>query len=335
MPAIGERKSGKFETQALIRRLADGRFHSGTALAAAFGVGRGAIWKRMRELADYGLDVQRVPGRGYRLAAPLDLLDVVAVLAPIRARPFKSLDILPVVDSTNRWLSTHALDLGEGEVAACLAEYQTAGRGRRGRRWVSPFGANLYLSVAWHLHDLPPDLAALGLAAGLAAVDGLVACGFSGVGLKWPNDLVWRDRKLGGVLVDLQGQPAGACRLIVGVGINVAMPHGAATDISQPWVDLAALGATPPGLRSRLGGQLIENLMTTVERYTAAGFAAFADAWRERDVLAGRRVDLLLPDGPITGTAAGVDSDGALRLRIGNEIRRYTGGEASLRVAQR
>lgn len=325
------------EPAALIRLLADGRFHSGTALGSALKIGRGAVWKRMRALADYGLDVQRLPGRGYRLAAPLDLLDeacVRAPLAPAHARRLGSLSILSVVDSTNRWLGERAAEFSEGEVGACLAEYQTAGRGRRGRRWVSPFGANLYLSVAWHLHDLPPAPAALSLAAGLAVAGGLTASGFPGVGVKWPNDLVWQDRKLGGVLVDLQGQPAGACRLVVGVGINVAMPPRAAADITQPWVDLAALGETPAGLRSRLAGCLVDALMAMVEHYTEAGFAAFMADWHERDAIAGREVSLLLPEGTATGTAAGVDIDGALRLRVDGEIRRYTGGEISLRLVR-
>ncbi|HET7370614.1 MAG TPA: bifunctional biotin--[acetyl-CoA-carboxylase] ligase/biotin operon repressor BirA [Gammaproteobacteria bacterium] len=321
--------------QALIERLADGRFHSGTALAEAFGLSRGAIWKRMQRLAAYGLDIERVRGRGYRLAAPLDLLHAPTLRAALSAAEraaLHSIDVLPVVDSTNRWLLARASRLPTGRAAACLAECQTAGRGRRGRSWISPFGANIYLSVAWHLRDLPPDVGALSLVAGLAAVEALEACGFTGIGLKWPNDLVCEGRKLGGILVDLHGQPGGACRMVIGIGINVAMPGAAAEGIDQPWIDLANLGTVAAGLRNRLAARLIASLLTAVDRFVGDGFESFLSAWERYDVVAGRYVALSLPDQVIAGTALGVDRQGALRLRVGGEIKRCFSGEVSLRT---
>jgi BirA family biotin operon repressor/biotin-[acetyl-CoA-carboxylase] ligase len=320
---------------AVARHLADGRFHSGTAIAADLGLSRAAVWKRVRQLADAGLEVHRVPGRGYRLAAPLDLLDAAAIRAMLGeayAAALNCLEVLFTTDSTNAWMQNRAARLPEGGVGACIAECQTAGRGRRGRDWVSPFGANIYLSVGWNLHDLPPELHALSLAAGIAAAAAVEDCGFAGVGLKWPNDLVWRERKLGGILVEVQGQPGGACRLVVGVGINVAMPAAAAQPISQPWVDLAAIRELTLGLRSRLAGRLIRSLMDMLRRYARTGFGPFADAWRARDAMAGRRVDLLLPDGVAHGVAAGVDAEGALCLKSGGRTRRYFAGEISLRA---
>lgn len=321
--------------QVLIERLADGRFHSGTALAEAVGLSRGAIWKRIQRLAAYGLDIERVRGRGYRLAAPLDLLSSRAMQAELTATgglSLHSLDVLPVVDSTNRWLLACAGELPTGQAAACLAECQTAGRGRRGRAWISPFGANLYLSVAWHLRDLPPDVGALSLVAGLAAADALDGCGFADVELKWPNDLVYEERKLGGILVDLHGQPGGACRLVVGIGINVAMPAAAARAIDQPWTDLAAIGNVAGGLRNRLGARLIDAFLNAVSRFTRDGFESFLPEWERRDAVAGRSVQLSLPDQLIAGTALGVDRQGALRLRVGNEVKRCFSGEVSLRT---
>ncbi|HET6724669.1 MAG TPA: bifunctional biotin--[acetyl-CoA-carboxylase] ligase/biotin operon repressor BirA [Gammaproteobacteria bacterium] len=318
----------------IIRMLADGHFHSGTVLAAALGVSRGAIWKRVQTLAGYGLDIERVPGRGYRLAAPLDLLDapvLQAELARADAPPLHSLDVLPVVDSTNRWLLARAGGLPPGAAAACLAECQTAGRGRRGRAWVSPFGVNLYLSVAWHLQDLPPNVGALSLVAGLATAGALEDRGFAGVGVKWPNDLVHEGRKLGGILVDLHGQPGGACRLVIGVGINIAMPPAAGAAIDQPWIDLQAMGPVATGLRNRLGGRLIAGLLAAVEQFTADGFDPFLDEWSRRDAVSGSEVELRMPDQTLVGAALGVDSQGALRLRTGGEIRRCFSGEVSLR----
>lgn len=323
------------DRHALIRMLADGRFHSGTVLAGVLGVSRGAIWKRVQTLASYGVDIERVRGRGYRLATPLDLLDAAALqteLARIGAAPLHALDVLPIVDSTSRWLLERAGDFPAGAAGACLAECQTAGRGRRGRVWVSPFGANLYLSVAWHLQDLPPNVGALSLVAGLATADALENCGYAGVGVKWPNDLVHEGRKLGGVLVDLHGQPGGACRLVIGVGINVAMPASAGATIDQPWVDLQAICPVESGLRNRLGGGLIGGLLAAVEQFMAHGLDPFLRSWSRRDAVAGREVELRMPDKSLVGTALGVDDQGALRLRTGGEIRRCFSDEVSLRT---
>ncbi|HET6655306.1 MAG TPA: bifunctional biotin--[acetyl-CoA-carboxylase] ligase/biotin operon repressor BirA [Gammaproteobacteria bacterium] len=335
MAAAVEAAPGTDIQQALIERLADGRFHSGTALAAAFGLSRGAIWKRIQRLAAFGLDIERVRGRGYRLAAPLDLLAAQTLCAELAATGgivLQSLDILPVVDSTNRWLLERAPGLPAGEAAVCLAECQTAGRGRRGRAWISPFGANLYLSVGWHLRDLPPDVGALSLVAGLAAADALEGSGFADIGLKWPNDLVHEGRKLGGVLVDLHGQPGGACRLVIGIGINVAMPAAAAGAIDQPWIDLESIGTVAAGLRNRLAARLIAALLEAVNRFVIDGFEAFLPAWERRDAVAGSAVQVSLPDQTIAGTALGVDGQGALRLCVGGEIKRCFSGEVSLRT---
>ncbi|HET7568971.1 MAG TPA: bifunctional biotin--[acetyl-CoA-carboxylase] ligase/biotin operon repressor BirA [Gammaproteobacteria bacterium] len=321
--------------QALLRVLADGRFHSGPALGATLGLGRGAVWKRIAKLTDYGIDIDRVRGRGYRLSAPLDLLDADRLRQAMGtgvAERLACLAVLPVVDSTSRWMAERAAGFQQGEAGTCLAECQTAGRGRRGRAWISPFGANLYLSVGWHLRDLPPDVGALSLAAGLAAADALEQCGFGGIGIKWPNDMVHDGRKLGGILVDLQGQPGGACRLVIGVGINVAMPTAAGAAIDQSWVDLKTIGPVAAGLRNRLAGRLIARLLQAVAHYSEQGFTPFADEWRRRDAVAGRAVDVLLADRKVAGTALGVDAQGALRLQTDAGVQRYFSGEVSLRA---
>ena len=315
----------------LLHVLADGHFHSGETLAQAMGVTRAAVWKKVQALEKLGLAVFRVSGRGYRLAAPLQLLDPALIsesLTPgCRAR-LKGITVLDTVGSTNSWLAERP-----GDPAVCMAEFQSAGRGRHARRWVSPFGANLYFSLSWSFEEWPPGFTALGMVAAIAAVRALRSFGLSDVGIKWPNDLVAGGRKLAGVLVDIQGEPPRATRAVVGVGLNVRMPAAAAESIDQPWMDLATLTDGNPPERNRLAAALIESLCKALDEFTAGGFAAFQADWQALDLVAGRAVALHSHDQTITGVAAGVDEQGALLLRTAQGVKRFVSGDVSLRVA--
>ena len=244
---------------ALLRALADGEPHSGSELARGLGVTRAAISKSMRKLALWGLDVSAVPGVGYRLARPIDLLDARALrraLAPRTARRLARLEVLTEVDSTNRRLLESAPP-PPGKLAACLAEFQTAGRGRRGRRWLAPLGGGLCLSAGWQFAGTPRDLSALTLAVGVVARRALADAARVDVALKWPNDLVHDERKLGGILLELAAEAQGRCYVVAGIGINVALPPKSLRVLSD-WprgaIDLAIAmrGAPPP--RALLAG---------------------------------------------------------------------------------
>ncbi|MDE2195999.1 MAG: bifunctional biotin--[acetyl-CoA-carboxylase] ligase/biotin operon repressor BirA [Gammaproteobacteria bacterium] len=318
-------------THAIIRALADGRFHSGEHLAGGLGVSRSAVWKHMRQLRALGMDIFRVPGRGYRLAAPLELLDAErlrAYLSPACRTRLQDLTVLDVVTSTNDHLATCSTALP----TACLAELQTGGRGRRGRRWVSPFAANLYLSLAWQFTDLPPGFTALGMVTAVCVVQALRSLGVQGVALKWPNDLIADGRKLGGILVDMQGEPPGRVRAVIGVGVNMRMPAAAGPQIDQPWTDLETLTQGHPPGRNRLAAAVLEELVAALEVFAVHGFAAFVPAWRKLDIVAGQRVALHHQGQVITGMALGVDDDGALLLKSGAETRRFVSGDISLRL---
>lgn len=317
----------------LLRLLADGRFHSGEAMGAASGVSRGGIWKAVRRLEELGLTVCAVRGRGYRLAEPLDLLEGDAIRASIGPEcvvHIADLEIHTALDSTNRHLLDRAR-AGAVSGSACLAEMQCAGRGRLGRAWVSPFAANLYLSLLWRFEGAPPGLAGLSLAAGVAGVAALADLGVDGVALKWPNDLIWNGRKLGGILIDVAGESAGPCLAVIGVGINVAMPESAGASIGQPWTDLGAITGARIA-RNRLAGRLLRHLALTLGRFADDGFAPFVTQWRRLDLASGRTVELRLPDRTVTGIGEGVDAEGALLLRIDGRRHRFTAGEVSLRV---
>lgn len=321
--------------QQLLDLLADGQFHSGQALGAALGISRGAIWKQVAALNELGLDVFRAPGRGYRLARPLERLDAGVIRHGLSAMAHEQLSELLLFDSTDSTNSRLLAQTDAGGVLACLAEHQSAGRGRRGRNWVSPFGANLYLSLSWPFSSLPPDFSALGLAAGVAARRALQDVGIRGVQLKWPNDLYARGAKLGGVLLEMRGEPPGACRIVAGIGINVAMPENAARDVSQRWIDLEQLAKDAEVSRNALAAALLNRWIEAFAHFEAEGFAPFLNEWREADLLAGQEVEISDSREQLSGRALGVARDGALELETTQGIRRIVAGDASLRAAAR
>jgi BirA family biotin operon repressor/biotin-[acetyl-CoA-carboxylase] ligase len=320
---------------ALVQRLASGDFVSGEILGADMGISRAAIWKQLQQLQEYGLDVESVKGRGYRIPGGLDLLDKAAIadeLGPQGRACLTTLHLEPVLDSTNSWLLRR---LAAGTVTpgtACLAEQQSQGRGRRGRAWISPFGRNLYCSLGWEFEQGVAALEGLSLAVGVAAVSALGKLGLPGVSLKWPNDLLWHGRKLGGVLLEITGDASGVCQVVIGVGLNVSMPEPLAATIDQPWVNLAEIagdGSLPS--RSRLAGVLLDEIILMLCQFQQQGFAPFHVQWEVCNAHAGQHVTMVTPSAQIGGRVLGVNSRGGLRLQVDNREQIFLGGEISLR----
>jgi BirA family biotin operon repressor/biotin-[acetyl-CoA-carboxylase] ligase len=323
--------SGRIE---LLRLLADGERHSGEELAAALSVSRAAVWKQLQQLEEWGIALEATPGSGYRLGSPLDLLDAGAIRRrlPAAARQrLRNLEVHAWLESTSdRLLAVN--DLPAARFDACLAEFQAAGRGRRGRSWVAPFGSGLCLSVNWTYVDAPATLGALSLAAGVAARRALRRLGFPGLSLKWPNDIVHAGGKLGGILIDLRGEAAGPAYFVVGIGINFRLPAPLRERLRAEGVeaiDLASLGKLPS--RNEAAALVIAELTAALVEFGGRGLAAFADEWQEADALAGRPVRVLQGDRHFDGLARGVDGDGALMLETGGERRRILSGEVSVR----
>ena len=313
--------------------LADAEWHSGEALATAAGVSRAALAKRMAHLEDWGLDIEARAGVGYRLRAPLARLDAFAIdaaLAPATRQRLKALNVELRVDSTNqRLLASRA----EHDPQALFAEAQTAGRGRRGRDWCSPFGANLYCSLAWSFAAWPPRLGTLPLAIGVACARALGTAGVPGIGLKWPNDLRVGDAKLGGILIEQRGEFGGACRVIVGVGINVAMSARQAVAIEQEWTSVQALlpARTQPS-RNVLAAGLLDALVVALSDFEQAGFAPFLAEWSRLDLSAGREVRIDGAGTTLEGRACGIDDNGALIVEVAGQRHHLHAGEVSLRL---
>jgi len=325
--------------EALLRALADGEPCSGSELARELGVTRAAIWKTMQKLAHWGLDVSAVPGVGYRLARPIDLLDARALrraLASHTVRRLARLEVFTELDSTNRRLLASEPP-PPGELAVCLAEYQTAGRGRRGRRWLAPLGAGLCLSAGWRFEGAPRDLSALTLAVGVVARRALADAAGLDVALKWPNDLAVDERKLGGILLELAAEAQGRCYVVAGIGINVALPPeslGVLSDWPRGAIDLKTAMRDEPPPRALIAARLVDGLADLFASYGETGFAPYRAEWRAADYLNGRRVKLDDPNAPASGTARGIDADGALLIETASGARRRViSGDVSMRSA--
>lgn len=316
----------------MLRLLADGELHSGEALAAALGVSRAAVWKQVKGLARVDLRVDAVRGKGYRLGRPVDLLDASEISARLSAparRALERLDVLEEVESTNSFLLARPKP-APGKLRVCLAEFQSGGRGRRGRAWLAPFGRGLCLSVGWQFETQPPDLAALGLAAGVVARRALSDLLILPIQIKWPNDLLFEGKKLGGILVELAAESHGPCHAVVGIGLNVsATPELAGSP--GAWlggaVDLAtATGAQLPS-RNALAAVLIEALGGMLQDYADDGFSDYHAELAGSDYLQGRQVDA---DG-VRGTAVGIAADGMLLVETETGVRKILAGDVSVR----
>jgi len=319
----------------LLNYLADGRIHSGESLGSALGVSRMAVCKHLRTLRELGIDIESVRGKGYRLSTPCELLDGDAILACLQPRTRTAvgpLDIHLALDSTSNYLRARALG-GAASGMVCLAELQSAGRGRHGRQWVSPFGSNLYLSLLWRSELGAAVLGGLSLAVGVAVLRTLHSTGARQALLKWPNDIVVDDAKLAGILIDVAGESAGPCAVIIGVGINVRMPAGAAARIDQCWTDLASQPGVAAVSRNRLASVLLDELVAGLTGFEADGLASCLRHWQQHDALYGRPVELKVPGRPVRGIARGVDATGALLIENSDGgQQRFMAGEVSVRV---
>nr|WP_240902052.1 biotin--[acetyl-CoA-carboxylase] ligase [Wenzhouxiangella sp. XN24] len=320
-----------------MQALAPGHPVSGEALGRALGVSRAAVWKAVRRLVALGVPVEARRGRGYCLPAPLELLDPAAIRAALQPAACDQLGLLEVVaeiDSTNARVLAGGLPLGT--LAACLAEYQSAGRGRRGRRWLAPPASGICLSVGGRMAAAPADFAALPAAVGVACATALEALGVAGVRLKWPNDLLLDDAKLGGVLIELRGEAQGPATLAVGLGLNLRLGTAArAAIVSAGGLPPADLAAVAPGLgRNRIAAALIEALTTCIVRAPAALSDAVLADWATRDAMHGRPVCVSAGSSQRRGIARGIDRSGALLLETADGSRqRITAGEVTLRAA--
>ena len=314
---------------ALIDILADGQFHSGNELGEQLNVTRSAVWKALQQLRSFDVDIHAVHGRGYRLAESLELLSsqkIQAALSKQTQQHLQSLDILFDVDSTNAWLlkATHK------HAVVCLAERQHAGRGRRGRDWVSPFAANLTLSMGWKFDLDITAMSNFSLICGVAVVRALQTFGVADLSLKWPNDILCQGKKLGGILIEMRGESGGPCHLVIGVGLNVRMPTDIDDSIDQPWIDLRHVNNSIS--RNALAAAMIDELVEACNACVHGHTSSYLDEWKKYNAYANQPVTIHMMDGStVSGHFSDIDESGALLLESEGELQRFTCGEVSLR----
>jgi BirA family transcriptional regulator, biotin operon repressor / biotin---[acetyl-CoA-carboxylase] ligase len=324
---------------ALLRALAPGRPVSGEALGRELGMSRAAVWKAVRRLVTLGMDIEALPGRGYRLAGALTLLDASAVRnalpAPV-SRRIGRLEVLANTDSSNARILEAAGPLDE--LAVCLAEYQAAGRGRRGRRWLAPPGGGICLSVGGRLPAAPSDFATLSTAVGIACAGALEASGAGPIRLKWPNDLLLGAGKLGGILIELRGESQGPSTIAVGVGLNIRLGDSVRNEICAlgglPPADLSGKAGAAPD-RNVVAAALVTAIVGCLERAPGELADDVLAQWRLRDALLDRVVRIQDAGPERIGIARGLDRSGALLLEEADGVlRRVTAGEASIRTVE-
>jgi BirA family biotin operon repressor/biotin-[acetyl-CoA-carboxylase] ligase len=327
--------AGVSTRSAILRRLADGGFHSGPEIGESLGISRAAIHKGIHGLRASGLVIHCVPGRGYRLDAPLDLLSedrILTHLGNAAEGMAARLHIHAEIDSTSSYLLSLAAD--QRHRAICVAEAQARGRGRRGREWVATPFRNILLSMAWRLEAGPAAITGISLAAGVAVIRALQRSGARGIGLKWPNDVVWNGRKLAGLLLDVQGEACGPSQVVLGLGLNVKIGEAEAARIDQPWVDLEEILDRPVD-RNRLVATLFQELETMFTGFARDGLAGYREDWLDLHQFANKPVRVIQTEGVVEGRVEGIDDRGALLVRdAGGHTHVFHSGEISLRAGE-
>lgn len=312
----------------LLRLIQDGSFHSGEVLGKQLGISRAAVWKQIQQLElQHHVAIHRVRGRGYRLSEPLLLLDCDKVDGS--ALQLGSVIVRDVLDSTNAE-SLRLVASGLTAPFVVLAEQQLAGRGRRGREWISPCAENIYYSLVLRLEHGARILEGLSLVVGLAVLRVLREAGIDAAGLKWPNDILVGDQKIAGILSELVGDPTDICHVVIGIGINVNMQTDASA-IDRPWTSML-LSAGLRQDRNHLVSRLNSFLAAYLSKQNEFGFASLLDEWEREHLWQGRQVVLSAGAEPVHGQVLGIHADGALRLLVKGIEQRYSGGELSLRL---
>jgi len=316
--------------------LADGAFHSGEALAQTLGVSRSAVWKAVASLRTLGSELHAVRNRGYRLAhgsEPLDPEKIGERLSREVRKRVARIDAAWSIESTNTALLARANPVN-GTSEVLLAEHQTAGRGRRGRAWLAPPGGAICLSMSWTFGEVPQDLGALGLVIGVCALRALRVHGIDAVTLKWPNDLVIRERKLAGVLIDLRAESSGPACVVIGIGVNLALGAALLARIAESGTAAADLASAvqPVPRRNALAAALVNSCIGGLLEFEQQGLKPFIEEWRAADALRGRAVNVNAAEGVARGVARGIDLRGALMLETPQGVLRFISGDVTVRV---
>jgi BirA family biotin operon repressor/biotin-[acetyl-CoA-carboxylase] ligase len=313
----------------LLEQLADGKFHSGEQLAKQFNISRARVWQAVDELRTFGLEIAAVTGRGYKIFDGLELLNQDKIIAHMSQALAQKTEFIihTQTESTNTVLSEQLRKKMIGSGTVCLAEYQSLGRGRLGRTWVSPMSSNIYCSMAWQFNKGASHLMGLSLVAGLAVIQALNQLGAKNIGLKWPNDIFWQGKKLGGILVEINGDALGPCDVVIGIGLNVNMPRH--IKIDQAFSDLSHAMQRSIS-RNQLIAYIISALNDYLLRFAQSGFNDFLNEWLQYDILHNQSVKITQFDQVLDGLVTGIDEQGQLKVNIAGKEQHLTCAQVSV-----
>ncbi|HEX2584851.1 MAG TPA: biotin--[acetyl-CoA-carboxylase] ligase [Steroidobacteraceae bacterium] len=322
----------------LLQLLADGEFHSGEVLAEQLGVTRAAVWKLINALREMGVSIESHARQGYHLPHAVTLYDsnsITGSLSVVHRKQLQRVDVLMSVDSTNEHVSANPATKDHHAVL-CVSELQLAGRGRRGRSWLAPFGSGICMSLGYLFDEVPHGFSALTLVVGIALIRALHEIGLADAKLKWPNDVVWHGHKLAGVLTEMRGESAGPTHVVIGIGCNFRIPDITRQELSDAQAGVTdlheALGGRVPD-RNLLVALFTAQLLDHMQKFSRQGFAAFIHEWEAYDALRNAEVKVLHAEQTVLGLARGVTEDGSLLIETPQGIQRFTSAEVSLRVA--
>ncbi|MGJ8694561.1 MAG: bifunctional biotin--[acetyl-CoA-carboxylase] ligase/biotin operon repressor BirA [Thalassotalea sp.] len=316
----------------IIEQLASGDFCSGEQLGNELGISRAAISKHIQALTEMGLDIFRVTGKGYCLSQALNLFEKDKIIAYLAGEQVPVIEIFHDLDSTN----SHLLRKVPHHISdrqICITEFQHAGRGRRGRQWISPFASNIYFSQYRFLEQGMSAAMGLSIVAAIAVFDTIKELYHHDVQLKWPNDVYLNNKKLAGILIDLEGQPLEACHCVIGIGINLAMPENSAKLVDQPWSDLSEITDVVVD-RNQIVASLSKHLNVRFLQQQRSGLSGMLDLWHQHDIYFNQPIKIITGSKQTFGICRGVDGQGALLMEIDGVTSPVYGGEVSLRPAQ-
>ncbi|AAO90523.1 biotin--[acetyl-CoA-carboxylase] ligase [Coxiella burnetii] len=311
----------------IVALLNDRRFHPGTAIGQALNISRTAVWKTVQKLKKYEIPITADKSKGYRLERPFLLLDPQKIKNAVQAEPVR-IDLFEQINSTNEYLKrvNHPQQLN-----ICLAEMQTQGKGRFQRAWHSPFGQNIYLSLKYPFHKDVSELAGLSLVCGLAVCNAIEEnCPLTKpIFVKWPNDIICEDKKLAGILIEIEAETHGFCSAIIGIGLNVNMEKEQ-DKINQPWISIKNLTATDQD-RNQLCAALINQLVNCIDCFEKKGFNEFLASWKTKDYLLNKQIQLKSGRQELQGKSLGINPQGYLTVQLSDGSERiFSSGDTTL-----
>lgn len=299
-----------------IELLNDQEYHDGTSIGQELNITRAAVWKIIKKLKAYNISIQSTKGKGYFLREPLILLNSKRITEHLNTSSI-FVEVLEKVGSTNDYVKK--VSDPQKRATVCIAEMQTEGRGRLNRKWYSPFGCNVYLSLCYSFQKDISELSGLSLVISLAicrAIESLSSL-MEPLFIKWPNDIVnKKQEKLSGTLIEIHAESNGFSNAIIGIGVNVNMKKVAKPRIDKPWVSLRELNNNKLQDRNLLCAELINFSLQYIERFKRFGLVDFMEEWKKRDFLFQRPLQLSLNDIIFSGLGSGINQQGHLIVTL-------------------